>query len=275
MQTLVTHQQEMYEVAYSGSGAAVAIPDLKITDGTSNADQRILTLGGGIANDVWHLANKNFVVNADYAVAGLRAGLQNGVKGVAVNLNSCALLPFQDHTFDIVVCNDILEHLLEPLSILKEAVRVLRKDGRIIVNVPNHNYWPMRLRFLLGKGIMWRGLITDHAAYNHEWDYMHIRFFTDKGFRQFLDIAGLNPEKFYWDFGNLAHYYNPDRWIQPQLVKQATGQPLSRRAKLGIYIIRPFWRAFNAVVPLRVRSWIVSLCPGLLSAGFYVRCRKK
>src|SRR4029077_2623243 len=121
MQTLVTHQQEMYEVAYSGSGAAVAIPDLKITDGTSNADQRILTLGGGIANDVWHLANKNFVVNADYAVAGLRAGLQNGVKGVAVNLNSCALLPFQDHTFDIVVCNDILEHLLEPLSILKEA----------------------------------------------------------------------------------------------------------------------------------------------------------
>ena len=274
MPTLVTHQQEVYEGAYDGSGGAVAIPDLKITDGRLSEGQRILTLGGGIANDLWHLANKNFVVNADYAIAGLRVGLQNGVSSVAVNLNSSALLPFADQTFDIVVCNDILEHLLEPLSVLREAVRVLRNTGTIIVNVPNHYYWPMRLRFLLGKGIIWRGLITDHGAYNHEWDYMHIRFFTYKGFRQFIEIAGLRPEKFYWDFGNLAHYYNPDRWIQPQLTKRATGEPLSGRAKVGIYIIRPFWRAFNAVMPLPVRSWIVSFCPGLLSACFYVRCRK-
>jgi hypothetical protein len=200
---LVIHQEEMYDVPY------VAMPDLKITNGTSAAGQRILALGGGIANDVWPLANNNLVVNADYSVAGLRVGPQNGVNGVAVNPNSGAVLPFQDRPFDIVVCNDILERLLEPLSV------------------------------------------------------------------QFLEIPGLSPEKFYWDFGNLAHYYNPDRWIEPQLVKQAIGQPLSGRARLGIYIIRPFWRAFSAVVPRRVRSWIVSLCPGLFNAGFYVRWRKK
>jgi len=275
MQPLVTHQQEMYETAYAEASRAVSIPDLKITNGTPTEGQRILTLGGGIANDLWHLANKNFIVNADYAVAGLRVGLQNGVNGVLVNLNSCALLPFPDRTFDIIVCNDILEHLLEPLSVLREAVRVLRNDGRIIVNVPNHYDWPMRLRLVLDKGIIWRGLITDHGAYNNEWDYMHIRFFTFRGFKQFLEIAGLAPEKFYWDFGNLAHYYNPDRWIQPQLIKRAAGRPLSRRAKLGIYFIRPFWRVFNTVIPRRVRSRIVSLWPGLLSACFYVRCRKK
>jgi len=272
---LTTNQQLVYEAAYADCAKPVGIPDPKITGDTLPVDQRILTLGGGMANDLWHLTGKNLVVNADYSTSGLRAGLKNGVQGVAVNLNAGTLLPFPDQLFDIVVCNDILEHLIEPLSVLQEAVRVLRDNGTIVINVPNHFYWPMRLRFLFGRGIMWRGLISDHAAYNHEWDYMHIRFFTFKGFRKFLDIAGVSPIRFYWDFGSLAHYYNPDRWVQPQLRKRAAGQPLSFRAKVGIYAILPFWKLFNFVFPVPIRSAIVSLLPNLLSSCFYAKCRKK
>lgn len=273
--TLATHQQQLYEVAYQEARASVAVPDPKITDGTLPVHKRILTLGGGIANDLWHLTQNNFVVNADYATSGLEVGKKFGVQGVSVNLNACAALPFSDRTFDLIVCNDILEHLLDPLSVLKEAIRVLRDDGTIVISIPNHFYWPMRLRLLLGRGIIWRGILSDHGQLYHEWDYMHIRFFTYKGFRQFLDAAGLRPMKFYWDFGNLAHYFNPDRHIEPQLRKRAEGKPLSRRAKFGIYIIRPLWWLFNLVFPRKLRSAIVSLSPGLLCGGFYVRCRKQ
>jgi hypothetical protein len=104
---------------------------------------------------------------------------------------------------------------------------------------------------------------------------VYIRFFTYKGFRQFLDEAGLTPIRFYWDFGNLAHYYNPDRHLAPQLRKRAEGKPLSRRAKFGLYVIRPLWWLFNIVFPRGLRSAVVSLRPGLLSGGFYVRCLKR
>jgi len=270
-----THQQRFYEAAYKEAGISIGIPDPKITGGRMLENKRILTLGGGMANDLWHLAEKNLVVNADYAASGLHVGHQHGVEGVSVNLNSCPALPFPDRTFDLVVCNDILEHLLEPLPVLREAVRVLRTDGTIVASVPNHFYWPMRLRLLFGKGLVWRGILTDHGVAYREWDYMHIRFFTYKGFRQFLGAAGLEPIEFSWDFGTLAHYYNPDRWLEPQLRKRAAAQALSKRAKTGLYVIRPLWRLLNTVFPRPLRSAIVSLFPGLLCAGFYVRCRKR
>ncbi len=273
--TVPTHQQQSYEADYQAAAKSVGVPDPKITGDTLPVQKRILTLGGGIANDLWHLTKENVVVNADYALSGLEVGRQFGVQGVSVDLNTFTGLPFADRTFDLVVCNDILEHLLDPLIVLKDAIRVLRDDGTVVISVPNHFYWPMRLRLLFGRGIVWRGVLTNHGANYHEWNYMHIRFFTYKGFRQFLDAAGLEPTRFYWDFGNLAHYWNPDRHLAPQLRKRAEGKPLSRRAKFGIYVIRPLWRLFNVVFPRPLRSAIVSLRPGLLCAGFYVRCRKR
>jgi SAM-dependent methyltransferase len=270
-----THQQQSYEAVYQTAANSIAVPDMKITADTLPLEKRILTLGGGIANGLWHLAQENLVVNADYALSGLQVGRQFGVHGVVVNLNSSTALPFADRTFDLVVCSDILEHLLEPLIVLKEAIRVLRDDGVVVISVPNHFYWPMRLRLLFGRGIVWRGILSNHGADYQEWNYMHIRFFTYKGFRQFLETAGLEPIHFYWDFGNLAHYWDPDRHLAPQLRKRAEGKPLSSKAKFGIYVIRPLWWLFNIVFPRRLRSAIVSLLPGLLCAGFYVRCRKR
>ena len=269
-----THQQRFYEAAYGKAGESIAVPDLKITGGAFPKGKHILTLGGGISNDVWHLADENLVVSADYAMPGLQVGKLHGVHGVSVNLNS-ASLPFADRTFDLIVCHDILEHLLEPLVVLRDAIRVLRDDGTIVISVPNHFYWPMRIRLLFGKGIMWRGIVTDHGADYNEWDYMHIRFFTYEGFREFLKTAGLKPIKFYWDFGNLAHYYDPDRHIPPQIRKRAAGIPLSRRARFAVDFIHPLWRLFNIVFPRPLRSAIVSMRPGLLCAGFYVRCKKE
>jgi SAM-dependent methyltransferase len=272
---VATHQQRSYEAAYQAAANSIAVPDMKITGDTLPVQKRILTLGGGIANGLWHLAQENLVVNADYALPGLQVGRQFGVHGVSANLNTSAALPFADRTFDLVVCSDILEHLIEPLIVLKEAIRVLRDDGVVVISVPNHFYWPMRFRLLLGKGIIWRGLLSDHGKNYREWDYMHIRFFTYKGFRQFLEAAGLEPLRFYWDFGNLAHYWNPDMHLAPQLRKRAEGKSLSKKAKFGIYVIRPLWWVFNIVFPRRLRSAIVSLLPGLLCGGFYVRCRKR
>jgi len=51
-------------------------------------------------------------------------------------------LPFKDEFFDYVVAAEILEHLGNPGNFLKEARRVLRKNGKLIVTVPNaYNFY--------------------------------------------------------------------------------------------------------------------------------------
>jgi SAM-dependent methyltransferase len=275
MVTVVTRQKESFDAAYGFSQNPYGMPDRKITDGQELRGKRILNLGGGESNDLWFLTDRNLVVNMDYAWSGLVAGTKHGVRGVQGDMNATSCLPFPDRSFDLIVCKDILEHLMEPIQVLSEAKRVLRDDGCIVISIPNHFYWPFRARMLFGKGIMWQGLFSKHGDLYQEWNYMHIRFFTYLGFRQFLSCVGLVPQRFYWDFGSLAHYYNPDMWLEPQLWKRHHGISLSRRSKMGVFVIRPLWTVLNIIFPRSLRRLIVSLSPGLLCSGFYVRCMKE
>lgn len=48
---------------------------------------------------------------------------------------------YQDGTFDVVTMWHFLEHINDPLDYLKEAHRVLKKDGKILIEVPNIESW--------------------------------------------------------------------------------------------------------------------------------------
>lgn len=45
-------------------------------------------------------------------------------------------IPVEDGRFDFVVCNQVLEHLPEPLAVLKELCRVLKPGGQAIFTMP-------------------------------------------------------------------------------------------------------------------------------------------
>jgi SAM-dependent methyltransferase len=44
--------------------------------------------------------------------------------------------PFADNSFDGVLCNQVLEHVFEPDSFLREIARVLKDGGRLLLTVP-------------------------------------------------------------------------------------------------------------------------------------------
>lgn len=67
-------------------------------------------------------------------------------------------LPFGDGQFDVVVCWDVLEHVQDPVAVLKEIYRVLTPGGRVLLtainrrawidphyHIPSINWWPRRL----------------------------------------------------------------------------------------------------------------------------------
>ncbi|MFY9783103.1 MAG: class I SAM-dependent methyltransferase [Acidimicrobiales bacterium] len=54
----------------------------------------------------------------------------NVVQGDALHL------PFPDHSFDRVICSEVLEHIPDDLSAMRELARVLRPGGTMAITVP-------------------------------------------------------------------------------------------------------------------------------------------
>jgi SAM-dependent methyltransferase len=56
-------------------------------------------------------------------------------------------LPFPDHYFNMVICSEVLEHIPDQHTAIKEIIRVLKPKGDLIVSVPR--YLPERICWAL------------------------------------------------------------------------------------------------------------------------------
>ena len=59
-----------------------------------------------------------------------------------------AKLPYEDEFFDNIVCIEGLEHIENPANAIREFARMLKKDGSLIVSVPNIMNIEERLKWL-------------------------------------------------------------------------------------------------------------------------------
>ena len=50
-------------------------------------------------------------------------------------------MPFADEMFDAVICQNVMEHIENPLVMLHQVKRVLKKDGLFFVKTPNRNHY--------------------------------------------------------------------------------------------------------------------------------------
>lgn len=50
-------------------------------------------------------------------------------------------LPFQNHSFDTVVCFEVIEHLFNQQALLEEAARVLSPGGFLMISTPNRIFY--------------------------------------------------------------------------------------------------------------------------------------
>lgn len=64
---------------------------------------------------------------------------------ILMDLNKKIL--FEDNSYDYVFCLDIMEHLDDPISFLKESYRICSK--KIFIVLPNIAYYEKRISFLL------------------------------------------------------------------------------------------------------------------------------
>lgn len=114
--------------------------------------------------------------------------------------------------FDVIICADVLEHLVDPWTALKTLKNLLGPEGELIVSIPNIAYWQMRLHLLKG-----RFDYTDTGLL----DRTHLRFFTIDTFKQMLRECGLKITERIINDAGLPGFPRPKDWSRlPSWVKQ-------------------------------------------------------
>ncbi len=104
-------------------------------------------------------------------------------------------LPFAEHSFDVVVCSEVLEHIGPYREVLAEIRRVLKPGGALAASVPR--YWPERICWWLSD------------AY-HANEGGHIRIFRAAELEQ--DIEALGFHRYHRHGAHALHA--PYWWLQ-------------------------------------------------------------
>jgi len=79
-------------------------------------------------------------------------------------------LPFPDRSFEAAILKDVLEHVADPMAIVREVRRVLMPGGRVFASSPDAQRW------------VWH-------------DYTHRRPFTRRAYRLLFADAGFQVER--------------------------------------------------------------------------------
>lgn len=91
-------------------------------------------------------------------------------------------LPFDDESFDVVLCGDLIEHLRDPEGFLARMRPLVSPGGRIVLSTPNVANWAIRLGLLGGR---WR--YTERGIL----DRTHTHLFTRRTLVEVFERSGF------------------------------------------------------------------------------------
>ncbi|MGD9691941.1 MAG: methyltransferase domain-containing protein [Phycisphaerales bacterium] len=97
-----------------------------------------------------------------YDDAGEGPEREGDVACVAADME--ARLPFEDGSFDVVLCVEGIEHVVDRHKTLKELRRVLRPGGRMLITTPNLLSLRARLAYMFAGQRAFNSYIDEHTS---------------------------------------------------------------------------------------------------------------
>lgn len=119
---------------------------------------------------------------------------------------------FDNQYFDVIIFADVLEHLKDPWSVLKDVSKLLTQDGFIIASLPNVAYGGVIIDLLQGK-FNYRSLgILDNT---------HLRFFTRNSMIELFESSGYYISEIHRTIVPLqnSEFHNFDAKINKELLQ--------------------------------------------------------
>jgi len=144
----------------------------------SNIESQFLNVLHVAPEQVFFKKFKNFK-NWTYTTTDLNSPLAD-IKADLCNL------PFKDETYDLILCNHVLEHIIDDIKAMKEIYRVLKKGGKAILQVP--------LDMEKEKSYEDHTIINPKDRSKHFGQYDHVRIYGMDFFKKLSNI-GFRYEK--------------------------------------------------------------------------------
>jgi 2-polyprenyl-3-methyl-5-hydroxy-6-metoxy-1,4-benzoquinol methylase len=156
----------------------------KIETVTGKNRSQIRLLDVGCSNGAFiHVANK-MGMNCEGVEPAKEAALAAQEVGLKVFHGFLEEVRLPDNSFDVVTLFEVVEHLKDPLSLLKECKRILKPAGILCIRTGNTDSWTVK-------------------AFKEKWHYFnifkhggHISFFNKKSISALAQKAGFKVEHF-------------------------------------------------------------------------------
>lgn len=130
------------------------------------------------------------VLGIEPSQSGASVAIEHGVPTLNTTFE---LVNLPQRSFDLIIFNHVLEHMENPVLILRKAHKILRKDGLSLIDVPNFASLSARL-----SGPTWRYILPRE----HRWHFTPTSLFL------LLEKSGFMPV--YWEaHSGIWGYGNP------------------------------------------------------------------
>jgi ubiquinone/menaquinone biosynthesis C-methylase UbiE len=264
----MTDYKEFYEKAQQGSmnleGLAEKHRLLSLDKLIPKGNQELL-LDAGCGKGAYseHFKDKGHkVIGVDISINSLK--LAQKIHRIYIYINSTLEnLPIKESSIDKILCNDVLEHILDYKQVLEEFKRILKPGGEIILYIPtNHRFsfdWFVSLGY---KRKLWVDIETGHI---NRWNIPK--------FCAYLESIQLKTTNIIYDkhfFYHLTNFFMNNIWkvyrkIKPKPIQNIISPKSGKKGgKLYLSIIQ------------MIADLDVKLFPNSpLGSWAYIVCRKE
>jgi len=198
-----------------------------------NSDSRLLEIGCGAGNLLMQAVVKDsYAVALDLSMQALtfvRSRLQEACQGMNAPRDFACIqsigemLPLPDASFDCVILSEVIEHLKAPQVSAREAARVLRPGGRLLITTPNYrSFWPLM------EWIVDRTNMTPKMAAEQ-----HISQFNPTSLRSLLSECRLGIE-YFGTIYNLSPFLS---LVSPKQAERQLSREMESQSSLGMILV--------------------------------------
>lgn len=201
---------------------------LNLNKVTELKDKKILEVGAGTGRDSFQLAHEQASVYVlDYSPQALNIlkKLNDQTEERVYLIQGDALkIPVPDDTFDIIFHQGLMEHFKDPMPLMQEHFRILKKDGLLLVDVPQRYHIYTLIKHILIFFNKW------FAGWETE--------FSIDQLKNIMQQAGFE----------IRHEYG--RWMRPSLFYRIVREAL-KKVKVRLPLYPPNFRYTRAF-----RDWL-------------------
>lgn len=130
----------------------------------------VLDVGCGGGSLAKKLVEKNKIVDAiSISPDELKQAKPFVRNAYLFNLENGLPPEIEKDTYDYIICSHVLEHIAYPQKLLQDMQKALKKDGFLIVALPNVFHYKTRMQLMKGNFPIAEAGI---------WDYTHLRWYS-------------------------------------------------------------------------------------------------